>query len=359
MHTLPTTTPSPGNTPVSSEKLLVGNHTPQEEEEEGCVAKSPQEEEAEIAPFRYKPRAGVLSRSFRSHESAASRLVAIRRREAESNSNSSADVSHSSKLAGGESESGPDSHGHSSVSEESSACNSVEGSKTELSVESVAGSGSGKREELTVKSQPLKTHPYSKRIEISPRSSSPNVQRLRPRILSKADTENRLAKTGPALLARRSTLSSIPSGRRLLPAPPMRRGSRPMLVHANSISPSSEKSSPPPSAPAANPNNNDSSSEKVNGETVDSFPTKLVSLLEDVATKENSSHDNNSFHDNTSDVNPESAASSSEYRLHATPNGGSSSSINSREEQLSGSKVKHTVQYKNSALTKKGKHLFC
>ena len=339
MHTLPAATPTPANTPtIAPEKPLRQGQSHEEDEEEEvedeAAKNSQKDEESEVMTFKYKSRVGVLSRSFRSPESAASRLAALHRTLENGHDNPSTNqiTDHEEGVAENGSR-------QTSMSEESSTCNSIEGSRTELSVGAGGATEPSKREEL-VKSPSNKSHPYSKRIDISPRTLSPNSnQRSRPRILAygKADAEGRKTKS-PAMLTRRSTLSSIQTGRRLLPATPMRRGSTRPIQHANSISPSSEKTTPPPV-------NQSQTSSNGGSDAVSSFATKLVDSLETVASKEKLTRDEQ----NEEACEGEGPA---EPRLHTTPCG-STSSINSKEEV--NSRNKHTVQYNNSsALFSKG-----
>lgn len=326
MHTLPVATPSPTNSPSSSEKTLgEQNQVTPVEEDAMEDTKSSQPEEVEITTFKYKPRASVLSKSFRGLEPPSSRHTATAYK-SDGESNTISDPNQSSEpVAKDENGSGSSggmrqSSSSSIITEESSTSSLTEGSKTEVGV--LEGKS---REKLTTKN-----HPYSRRIDITPRASSPCMQKSRPKILpyGKSDKEARTAKSGPAMLVRRSTLASIPTGRRLLPAPPKRRGSR-TVTHASSSSPSSEKS--------ASPKNS------TNTDSVNSFATKLVNLLEDVSAK-----------DSTVTENRESGIHG-EACLHPTP-AESSSSVNSKEDQKGEEpKVKHTVQYKSSAISKRGK----
>lgn len=340
MAALPVPTPTPTSTPmVSSERPLVQDHAHEEDEEEEGAAEEvkqslSQPHEEEVTTFKYKSRPSVRSRSFRSHDPAASRLALQRTNSPNPSSSVSTGPStthrpHEEQEAAGRS----DQYRQSSLSEESSASNSVEGSKMELS--SVAGEeGSGRREEQA-KSPSFRSHPYSRRIEISPRTNSPTTQRSRPRILSYGKAESPsdgsgggARKTGPGALARRSTLSSMPTGRRLLPAPPVRRGTA-----RQTATPSSKKSTPV------------LNSVKHGGggmDAISSFATKLVDSLETVARKENLPLD---------DVDEEADGGAREEvpRLQTTPSD-STSSINSREEQGGSSRVKHTVLYNSSAM---------
>lgn len=330
MHTLPVATPSPTNSPSSSEKTLgEQNQVTPVEEDAMEDTKSSQPEEVEITTFKYKPRASVLSKSFRGLEPPSSRHAATTYK-SDGESNTISDPNQSSEpVAKDENGSGSSggmrqsSSSSSVITEESSTSSLTERSKTEVGV--LEGKS---REKLTTKN-----HPYSRRIDITPRASSPCMQKSRPKILpyGKSDKEARTAKSGPAMLVRRSTLASIPTGRRLLPAPPKRRGSR-TVTHASSSSPSSEKS--------ASPKN---STPVTNTDSVNSFATKLVNLLEDVSAK-----------DSTVTENRESGIPG-EACLHPTP-AESSSSVNSKEDQKGEEpKVKHTVQYKSSAISKRGK----
>lgn len=337
MQTLPVT-PSPSGTPISSEKPLGGQNQVfpeelEEEEEEEAAAEdthsTSQPEEADVATFRYKSRANVLSRSFRGHDSAAARFAARRQRTEDLNL---VVVGASTECAGGKSAEGGDEGSEGLVnqtlgSRESSTCTSTDGSRTELNIGT--GEGGGRDEELA-KPLAVKSHPYTRRIDITPNSPS-NVQRTRPKILAygKSDVENRKSKTGPAMLARRSTLASIPTGRRLLPAPPVRRGSRQMLGHITS--PSSDEKSESSNVPTP-----------VSAQSISSFATKLASSLEDVAAKEKSAQNDTTDSNSVSDLpvkrNPRAAARSE-----------SLSSLHSRDEEHPPSpRVKHTVQYKHS-----------
>ena len=370
MHTLPThsTTPTPANTPVAapsaSDKPLDPGHAHhKEDEDEEEEAKISHEDETEVTTFRYKSRASVLSRSFRSPELTSHHRLTHRSTEG----NLSVVPNRHTPEDEGESEFRSNRFRQSSMSEESSTCNSIEGSKTELST--VAGAEAEKREEL-VKSPPTKSHPYSRRIDISPRTVSPTSglgQRSRPKILAygkATDGEGRSAKTGPALLTRRSTLSAIHTGRRLLPAPPMRRGSfkpQPNATTASTTTTQSKETSLSPLNTSSIPTTTEGSSNSSSSEQVSSFATKLVDSLESMAREKSLQE----YGEVDSEMDRGHLAG---VRLNTTPSG-STSSIGSstKEEQLPGSSSaaaaaaaqgKHTVQYKSSAYFSKGKSEF-
>lgn len=343
---LATPTSTPANTPVlASEKPLVQQpHEEAEEEEEKEEPKvSQQDDGMEVTAFKYRSRVSVLSRSFRSPESVGSRLVALHRMSEESLGPQLEGVNQvpPDRDEEGEKENVSNRFRQASMSEESSTCNSTEGSKIELS--NMVGTELNKREEL-VKSPPTnKSHPYSRRIDLSPRTLSPTANhKSRPKILAygKTDPEGRMAKSGPAMLSRRSTLSSIQPGRRLLPAPPMRRGSVKPMRHVSSLS--SER-------PAISEKVSDNHVDGSNGsETVNSFAEELVSSLETVAKKEKSLQESESEAVSESDGAKDGC-------VHTTTPRGSSSSINSKEDQLpANSRVKHTVQYNSVAAFSKG-----
>lgn len=394
---LPTATPPPANTPATpSERAPEQGHAHKEAEEkedavEGAGRSSNQEEEVEVTAFKYVSRSNVLSRSFRSPESASSHLAAYHRSSEGIPGPIVIDTSKQLPEKEGEEGEGEEVVGglrssrfrQTSVSEESSTCNSMTGSKTELSVGGVGG-----REELA-KSPPMttpvaatKSHPYSRRIELSPRTMSPTTataassQRTRPRILTygKTDAEGRgtAAKASPAPLMRRSTLSSIQPGRRLLPAPPMRRGSVKLrrrggnggggVTNANA---SGEKLVVSPSSDRVEK----SSGRKDGSEDVDSFASELASSLEVARELLQENSDLESAGGVThpgeeregEDGGAASAAAGAgdrERLLHTTPCG-STSSVNSAasggRELEEESRVRHTVQYNNnSALFNKG-----
>lgn len=318
--------PTPSSTQLVSEKPLGQNHASSQEDaaEETEPTKTSQPDEAKPATtgFRYI-HANVLSRSFKGRDSAAAKFAEKYRR-VNSDSNN-ADSSKVAEAEGGVAGSTSDRLQQSSLSEESFVCtsDSADGRKTELNPDGGRNEGTGCSKDLT-KSPVVRTHPYSRRIDIPPPVTSDPAQRHRPRILTyeRSDAESPNRPSRHALLARRSTVASISPGKRLLPATPMRRGSR----VGKPVS---------PSVPTVANNFN-------------SFATKLASSLEGVA-KENSLREDHVSEDATDDVPPLEAQ-------HNPSPSGSSSSINSREEQTPGSnKIKHTVQYKES---KKGRHLY-
>ncbi len=360
MHTLITSTPSPASTPTPitySERVVGGKQaeddegtqedkvTAEQQQQQQQQQQEQQSEEREVTAFKYKPRGAILSKSFRVSDSSlsASRLASINRNvecDGGSNSASAAGAGHStsySKVAERESGYSSDHPRRSSLSEESSTYNSAEGSQTELSMPTGSPGGDGAKEQ---REGPVKTpaaaksHPYSRRIDITPRASSPSILRARPRVLGygKVDGDSRGAKPKSAALVRRSTMSSIPSGRRLLPATPVRRGKRPVLVHDKNPNSADEKSS-------VSEDNN----------MVDSFEAKLANSLEEAATKEDSPRDDfseDSYKYHSGDGGGGGGGEGS--LLHPSP-AESTTSINSREEHngSSSSSKKHTVQYKN------------
>ena len=336
--------PSPSSPPEKS----LGSQTqvfPEEPEEEAAVdctkMSQPEEPGRGVSTFRYKSRADVLSRSFRGHDSAAARFAARQKREQEMNSLESGaslstdDAGGSSASVEGESVGGrPGSAGQHSAtgsgSRDSSACTSAEGSRTELNM----GAGGGE-ESAATKTPPIKSHPYSRRINITPTTSSP--QRTRPKILAYGKTDVdivRKSKTGPAMLARRSTLASIPMGKRLLPATPMRRGSRTPSSSHSITTPSGDEISEPQSA-APTPVTGSS-------QNVSVLPSKMEKLLDHAGIPKSEEVDGH--------------VGSSEAELPAKPHpprttsSESLSSLDAKEEPPPSPKVKHTVQYKNSAL---------
>lgn len=334
MQALPVTPGSPSSTPGFSEKSLGGqNHVFPEElgeeevTEDPCRSSQSEETERDAATFRYRSHANVLSRSFRGHNSAAARFVARNKSDQDMKSlGSGVTVSAGSDVGGVGSDEGvgevvgerPGSgkimeQATGTGSQESSTCTSTEGSRTELSV------GEG---EESVKTPTFKSHPYSRRIDITP------LPRTRPRILEYGNSEldiKRKCKTGPAMLARRSTLASIPTTRRLLPAPPIRRGSR-LPSHASVTSPSSdEKSESSSDVPTPGPGSSQS---------VSSFASKLANSLED--------------HVESSGVTGENRDLLAKPRPCAAARSESLSSLHSKEDPPPSPKVKHTVQYKNS-----------
>ena len=272
----------------SSENTLGKSLAQQEVEEETDETKKL----SNVTAFKYKPRANLSSKSFRGCESPAK------------------------KVNEGEKESGysSDRQRQLSLSEESSASNSKEGSKTELN--GVIGGERLKNGDLT-KPSVTKSHPYSKRIEISPRSPPTGVQQSRPKILYGKDDKNKHG--SPAALARRRTLASVPTTRRLLPAIPVRRG-------GGGAQPKVGNEFPPKENSLASNTIRDS---------VNTFAEELVDSLENI------------------DKNPSPTESDipTGPQLHTTPSG-STSSIN---EQTPNQKVKHTVQYKKTTpLSNKG-----
>jgi hypothetical protein len=341
--------PRPSSPSLPSDKSLGGQNLvfPEELEEDAVedAQKTSLSEEAERGgtPFRYKSRADVLSRSFRGNDSAAARFA--RRQQIEQNLKSAGSgasttatsgESNSLSVEGGDGEllSGERAESEKSGgkvgSEGSSVCTSAEGSRTELST----GAGQG---EGVAKPHPVKSHPYSRKIDISPIISSP--QRARPKILAYGKSDADLKRKSPALLTRRSTFSSASPGRRLLPAPPVRRGSR-TAVLANTTTPSGDdRSGSPSNAPMPAPGGTQS---------VNSFASKLANSLEDHVKKSQDAAkcadgDETSERDALEKPRPHSACPARSESL---------SSLN--EEPPPSPKVKHTVQYKNSALSNKG-----
>lgn len=323
--------------PISSERPFGGqNPVLQEEAREEEASEDPRKtSQPEVSTFRYKSRANVLSRSFRGHDSAAARFAARYKSEQEVESEGSSTMAAES---GGVSDDRGDEAGQgsgelveqASGSMESSTCTSAEGSRTELN----AGGGEegGVLGVESAKPLTVKSHPYTRRIDIT---SPQNLQRTRPQILAygKPDMEKQKSKTGPAMLTRRSTLGSVPTGRRLLPAPPIRRSSRPTSrLSATSLTGDDQPESNPPTPGSM--------------QSIDEFATKLVSSLEGVAAKERSLCDgvigeNNSASNLLAKPRPRVACRSE-----------SLSSLHSRDEQPPSPRVKHTVQYKNSVLGK-------
>lgn len=334
MQALPVT-PSPSSPQVSSERSLGGQNQVFPEElvnEEGTedaqrCSKS-EETERDITTFRYKSRANVLCRSFRGHDSTAARFAARNKSDQDMHSleGPSVVVSAGSSDEGvGEVVSERPGSGKAmeqttgAGSQESSVCTSTEGSRTELNV------GAG---EESVKPPPtFKSHPYSRRIDITPNSSS--SPRTRPKILAYGKSEldgKRTSKTGPAMLARCNTLTSIPTTRRILPAPPVRRGSK-LPSHTGVTSPSSdEKSESSSNVPTPGP-----------GGSPSAFAAKLADSLED--------------HMENSGVTGESSSTKRELpakpRPRAAVRSESLSSLHSKEDPPPSPKVKHTVQFKS------------
>ena len=326
--------PNQSSTALIPEKPPGQSHTSSQEDtaEETDPTKTSQPDEAEPAtakPTGFRYRANVLSRSFKGRDSSSSKFTEKHRRV-----NSDSNNSDSSKMVEtergvaemGVTETSSDRLQQSSLGEENNVCSdSTEGSRMELSPDGRGNGngneGAGGNKDL-IKSPVVKTHPYSRRIDIPPVAS----ERHRPRILtyekSDAESPNRPKQ---ALLVRRSTVASISPGKRLLPATPMRRGTR----IGKSVS---------PSIPMAT--------------NFNSFATKLASSLEGVA-KENSLREGSISEDAADDDVPLLAM---ETQHNSSPTG-STSSINSREEQspAGSNKIKHTVQYKES---KKGRYLY-
>lgn len=326
--------PSPSNPTVPAEKSL-GSPDEVEEAAVDCI-KTPQpgEPEREVTTFRYKSRADVLSRSFRGHDSAAARF-AVKQKSSQEKSLLGSDAAGggSSPSVEGEGEGErPSSAGQHSAagsgSRGSSACTSTEDSRTELR----AGAGEGE-DSMAAKTTPIKTHPYSRRINITPTTST--QQRTRPKILAygKSDVDLvRKAKTGPAMLARRSTLASIPTGKRLLPAPPMRRGSRtPSSSHSITTPSGDEKSEPTSTAPTP-----------VTGssQNVSALPEKSVEDHTGSKSEEVVGHSEGEL-----PVEPHPPKTARSESL---------TSLDTKDGPPPSPKVKHTVQYKNSALFNKG-----
>ena len=344
MHQLPITTPSP--TSRSLEKVLGQGHSLEEREEEaleedGNNNTSQTPEESEVTSFKYRSRTSIASRSFR--ETSGSRLISKKMNQENISENDSLEGSKKGLEREGESGYSSDRVIPSSLSEEGSGPNSAEGSKTELN-----GAGSSERtKKKSLKSPPTKTHPYSRRVDIvTPRSGSPGAQKSRPRNLAYGktdDDESRIPKTSPALLNRRSTLATIPTARRLLPATPIpRKTQQAVTPEAKRTSPSSENK---PQLSANKRLSIDSS-----------FAAKLVTSLQDVASNDCLCCNNNK--EDEAEVGKLTGGEEEPRRLlHTTPSS-SSTSINSKEDQTIGNqKVKHTVQYKKSSpLFNKGKY---
>ena len=91
-----------------------------------------------------------------------------------------------------------------------------------------------KSQALAAKTPPTKSHPYSRKMDITPRKPSPSVERTKPRILCYENGKNdsspfsSAATSSPkpnrhAQIKRRSTISSPSNRAKLLPATPVRR----------------------------------------------------------------------------------------------------------------------------------------
>lgn len=347
MQTIPPTLlTSPTSTPISPEESTLNEENQETEEEvtEDHCRSTSQPEETEVKGFRYKSRANVLSRSFRGPDSAAARFAAAQR--GRENGRDVIPTAATTSTIGGKDAVG----GGGAGSEEraSVGSDSVEESRgTALNVGVVEG---GKGVEGSSKSTtPTKSHPYSRRIDLT---NSPVSQRSRPKILAYGKLADPEKRRPNAMLARRSTLTSLPSGRRLLPAPPTRRGLRPASGHANSAtSPPSDERSESSNVPTPS-----------SALSVNSFATKLASSLGEVVDKEEESSICNDrlvgggegvFE---SDDLAESAPAESKF--HPTTPRGSVSSLNSQEDLPPSARGRHTVQYKNSALFSKGTATF-
>lgn len=335
MPALPLNTPS---LTTSSSDTTLGQRTAVKEEEEetteGPDTNRTSKTDRKVSTFKYRSQATAVSRSFRGHE---------RRR----TSPQDADLANR-RLLDGEIESGysSDRPRRLSPSEDctSSTCesSSVGEVKVEPGKECLEERESKPRTPST-KAPPTKTHPYSRRIEITPRTASPSTKRARPRLLSHGITENDSSaasppspRINPTILKRRSTMSSIPSSRRLLPAIPVRRNVQPRTSSGviQGLSPLAGRNS----IYEIQDSETDATDLRGVDVAVDGSPdSKLVNSMQDVRT---CSQDGGG-----GDSDKSGRAGS---RTNPTPTG-SVTSINSKDDRPPTPKVKHTVQYKNSS----------
>ena len=229
-------------------------------------------------------------------------------------------------------------------SSEASGTNHVEGTKVDE-----------KKPPNPIKSSPVpKTHPYSRKIDITPRkSSSPSVERVLPRILSYEKSKDDSSpfsssssspKPRNAQLKRRSTINNTSSRTRLLPATPVRRNTKTQLSIGNNLQLPSrsegnscrnslcliEDVEQPDAAAGGSSVNGGSSVEAVNSKK------KLVNSSQDLSMCSK---------DGSGGRLTPLGGGLGEARKNTTPIG-STASIDGKTERPSTPKVKHTVQYR-------------
>ena len=164
--------------------------------------------------FRYQSRSSIMSRSFRGYDMSKpfpqnADLATRRESDFEIESGSSSDR-----------------HGQSSPSDDDVPRSSASSS----AVNKLKQHGALKEDMLL----PTKTHPYSRRMIGSPQTAFPSKRRPQSRqgAYVPMDPNQECAtvpaiRRNPAALKRRSTITSLPSNRRLLPATPVRRDIQP------------------------------------------------------------------------------------------------------------------------------------
>lgn len=201
----------------------------------------------------------------------------------------------------------------------------------------------------TCKIPPTKTHPYSRRIEITPRTASPSSKQSEPQQLLNRKTEQDLSPATPpvrknlANLERRRTISSFPSNRRLLPATPVRRNVPSQTVAGgasptvSSLAGGSNRNSICEAADSGMEADSLGGDDAVDG-IVKSADSKLVNRIQD---SRKSPLD-------ASGVKKRPVSCIVESSMNPAPTG-AAASMESKEDHLSPAKVKHTVQYNQTS----------